>query len=314
VTDTEYAAARAAVLAGGDPSAELMADCRRTVALLVRTAGLPAHYSPVGVWSDEAVDEVFADWVATRLVGRGQLLAMLQRAPLLRVFRGMAETSVRQHLVDGLQRSQSANLYERVARLLADDERFAGTGSGTGRLWRRGDGSQEPFNGDDRRLLAVAWSLGDFHVIRYDADARKLSPLLAADELERFVGGLLQAGAMTTGTIMRALRARFAVEDPAPAGELDADVQAGTGADPQAEVLIDDLVTATLAELTERQACVLVGIETGIPGRDLAVQLGCSTGTISHERSQIGAILVRLGTDAPEVLKRVLDALFTENA
>jgi hypothetical protein len=313
VTEAEYASARVAVLAGSDPPAELLDDCRRTVRLLVRTAGLPAHYSPVGVWSDEAVDEVFADWVAARLVGRGQLLAMLQRAPALRVFRRMAETSVRQHLVDSLQRSQSANLYERVARLLGDPEQFDGTGSGAGRLWRRADGPQGPFEGDDRRLLEVAWSLGDFHVIRYNPDARKLSPVLGADELERFVGGLLQAGAMSAGTIMRALRLRFALEDPGPAGELDATTHVPAGGDPQAEVLVADLVTATLAELTTRQAQVLMGIANDMSGRELAVQLGCSTGTISHERAQIAAILARLGTDAPNVLKQVLDALFIEN-
>jgi len=314
VTDAEYASARAAVLAGGDPPAELMADCLRTVRLLVRTAGLPPHYSPVGVWSDEAMDEVCADWVAVRLVDRGQLLAMLQRAPALRVFRRMAETSVRQHLVDGLTRSQSANLYDRVARLLDETERFAGSGSGSGRLWRLADGPDTPFDGDDRQLLGVAWAMGEFHVIRYDAEARKLSPLLEAEELERFVGGLLEAGTMTTGTIMRALRLRFAIEDPAPAGELDAAADASTRPDPEAEVVIAELVTATLAELTTRQAKVLIGIDNGVPGRELAVQLGCSTGTISHERGRIAAILARLGTDAPEVLKRVLDALFTENA
>jgi DNA-binding CsgD family transcriptional regulator len=314
VTEAEYASARATVLAGGDPSPELMADCLRTVGLLVRTAGLPAHYSPVGVWSDEAVEEVFADWVAVRLVGRGQLLAMLQRAPALRVFRRMAETSVRQHLVDGLTRSQSANLYDRVARLLADDDRFDGSGSGSGRLWRLADGPDAPFDGDERQMLGVAWALGEFRVIQYDAEARKLSPLLEADELDRFVSGLLEAGSMTTGTIMRALQLRFAIEDPAPAVELDAAAEASIGPGPEAAVVIAELVTATLAELTMRQAKVLLGIEQGVPGRELAVQLGCSTGTISHERGRIAAILARLGTDAPAVLKQVLDALFTENA
>lgn len=314
MTNAEYESARAAVLAGGDPPAELLDDCRRTVALLVRTAGLPAHYSPVGVWSDEAVDEVYADWVAARLIARGQLLAMLQRAPALRVFRRMAETSVRQHLIDGLQRSQSANLYDRVAQLLTDDERFTATSSGTARHWRQVDGPQTPFEGDDRRLAAVAWSLGDFRVIRYDANARKLSPVLDADDLESFVSGLLQAGTMTAGTITRALKLRFAVEDPAPTTEIDAVAHAHAGPDPQAEVLIAELVTATLAELTTRQAQVLLGIEREVAGRQLAVQLGCSTGTISHERSQIADILARLGTDAPDVLNRVLEALFIENA
>jgi hypothetical protein len=313
VNDTEYAVSRAVVLAGGDPPAELLDDCRRTVRLLVRTAGLPAHYSPFGVWSDEAVDEVFADWTAARLVARGQLLAMLQRAPALPVFRRMAETSVRQHLVDGLVRSQSANLYDRTTRLLGNAQLFASAGSGSGRLWSVIDGPQEPFAGDDRQLLAVAWSLGEFCVIRYDADARKLSPLLEAAELQRFVLGLLQAGSMTAGTMMRAMQLRFALEDPTPASDLDPDAHASTGADPGVEVVVADLVTATLADLTTRQAAILVGIENEVPGRELAVQLGCSTGTISHERGQIAAVLARLGTDAPSVLKQVLDALFIEN-
>jgi hypothetical protein len=280
--------------------------------LLIRTAGLPAHYSPVGVWSDEAVEEVFADWVATRLVGRGQLLAMLQRAPALRVFRRMAETSVRQHLVDSLERSQSANLYERVARLLDDDERFMGVGSGSGRLWSLVGGIEEPFIGDDRLLLGVAWSLGEFSVIRYDLDARKLSPLLDAKGLERFMGGLLAAGAMTAGMIIRALQLRFVIEDPLPSVEFDVDAHVQAGGDPQQEIVLAELVIATLAELTERQAKVLIGLEQDVPGRELASQIGCSTGTISHEQRQIEGILARLGADAPNVLKEVLDALLIE--
>jgi hypothetical protein len=312
MTEVEYISARANVIAGGDPPAPLLEECRRTVGLLIRTAALPAHYSPVGVWSPEAVEEVFADWVVTRLVGRGQLLAMLQGAPALRVFRRMAETSVRQHLVDSLERSQSANLYERVARLLDDDERFTGAGSGSGRLWWLVSGIEEPFVGDDRLLLGVAWSLGEFSVIRYDLDARKLSPLLDAKDLERFVGGLLAAGAMTAGMIIRALQLRFAIEDPLPSVEFDADAHVQAGGDPQQEIVLAELVIATLAELTERQAKVLIGRAQDVPGRELASQIGCSTGTISHEQRQIEGILARLGADAPNVLKEVLDALLIE--
>lgn len=307
--EADYAAARAAVLAGEDPPPALLEDCRRSVGLLIHSSGLPAHYSPDGVWSPEATEEVYADWVAVRLVGRGQLRAMLQRAPVLRVFRRMAETSVRQHLIDGLKPSQAANLYERVTRLLAGD-RFIASGSGTGRLWRLADGPAAPFDGDDRRLLSVAWSLGDFRVIRYDLKARKLSPLLDADELERFVTGMLGAGAMTAATIVHALRLRFGLDEDEKAGELDDALHASGAPDPQAAPVVGELVSATLAELSERQAKVLIGIAHDVPGRELAVQLGCSTGTISHERSRIADILGRLGTDAPEVLKHVLDALF----
>jgi hypothetical protein len=308
----EYAAARSAVLAGGDPPAVLLDDCRRQVALLVHHAALPTHYSPYGVWNREAIDEIYADWVAVRLVERGQLLAMLQRAPVLGVFRRMAETSVRQHLVDGLKRSQAANLFERVVALLQGDQ-FTGSGSGNGRLWRLVDGPVEPFDEDDRRLLGIAWSLGEFRVIRYDLEARKLSPLLDADELQRFVSGMLGAGAMTAATVVRALRLRFGLDDDQQPGELDDALQATDGPDPQAALVIDELVTATLAEMTERQTKVLMGIEQNVVGRDLAQQLGCSTGTISHERSRIADILSRLGADAPEVLNQVLETLFKQN-
>jgi DNA-binding NarL/FixJ family response regulator len=134
--------------------------------------------------------------------------------------------------------------------------------------------------------------------------------LLPSDELERFVEGMLEAGAMTAATLMRALRLRFTLEDDEQPGELDDAFDAGSGVDPQAEPVIAELVTATLAELTERQAKVLMGLEQKVPGRELAVELGCSTGTISHERSRIAEVLARLGADAPAVLKGVLDALF----
>jgi hypothetical protein len=313
MTAGEFRDARAAVIAGQAPSRALLDDCLRTVRLLIRTAGLPAHYSPLGVWSEEAIEEVFADWVAERLIGRGQLLATLQRAPALNVFRRMCETSVRQQLIDGLERSQSANLYERVVSLLTSDERFVATGSGAGRVWALAGGPDAHFDGDDTRLLSVAWSLGEFVVIRYDPQARKLSPLLDAGELDRFVAGMLGAGAMSAASIMRALQARFAIEAPSAAAELDPETPQRGEPDPEVAILRAELVTATLAELSARQAGVLLGLDSGISGRDLARKLGCSTGTISHERGQIAQILARLGTDAEPVLKDVVNALLMED-
>jgi hypothetical protein len=310
VNENDYTNARAAVIAREEPPVALLEECRRIVGLLVRTSGLPRHYSPYGVWSEEAIAEVTADWIATRLVERGQLLAMMQRSPVLSVFRRMAETSVRQHLIDSLKRSQASNLFRRVGTLLHEDDRFAETAAGSG-VWCLAEGTREPFAGEDRDLAALGFSLGDFHVIRYETDARKLSPLLESGELGRFVAGLLKGGAMDAGTIVRALKLRFAIEEPAGEEELDAD-QGDRGAGPEAEVLREELATATLAELSGRQAEILVGIDAGISGEDLAASLGCSTGTISHERRQIEDILARLGADAEPVLKLVLDALFIE--
>jgi DNA-binding NarL/FixJ family response regulator len=150
-------------------------------------------------------------------------------------------------------------------------------------------------------------------VIRYQADARKLSPLLDAQELERFISGILGFGAMSASTVMRALRMRFAIdEEDAPDDALDPEASSHRN-QPVFEVEVDDLVTATLAELTQRQAEILMGMDHGLSGSELAEKLGCSTGTVSHERRKIEDVLARLGTDAAPVLKRLLDALFKEN-
>ena len=180
MTESEFTQARSAVLARKEPPPPLLEECRRIVALMVRTSGLPPHYSPYGIWSQEAIEEVLAGWAERRLIGRGQLLAIMQRAPALPVFRRMAETSVRQYLIDSRKRSQAANLHDRVRELLVEDQRFAKEGSGSGALWRFEGGESEPFTKADRDLAALAWSLGDFKVIRYDPEAKKLSPFLNA--------------------------------------------------------------------------------------------------------------------------------------
>jgi hypothetical protein len=312
MTSERYIEARQAMLAGAEPPSELLAECRRVAGLMIRTASLPAHYSPLGVWSEEAIEEAFADFTTERLIGRGQLLAMLQRAPVPPVFRRMLETALRQHLIDRLERSQSANLYGRIAQLLEEHDAYTATGSGSGRLWQLTDCPSDPFNGDDRALASLAFSLGEFTVIRYQPDARKLSPLLDTDELTRFLDGLLASGAMSLATIMRALKLRFSLDDPAAAGELDPDTRAagGLGEDPQQILLRREAATAALAELSDRQTEVLIGIERKETTRELALRLRCSTGTISHERAQLAQVLARTGAEDPEVLKEILDALF----
>lgn len=312
MTESEFTQARSAVIAREEPPPALLEECRRIVALMVRTSGLPAHYSPYGVWSQEAIEEVLAGWAERRLIGRGQLLAIMQRAPVLPVFRRMAETSVRQYLIDSRKRSQAANLHDRVKGLLAEDQRFSEEGSGSGAVWRLEGGADEPFAGSDRDLAALAWALGDFKVIRYDPEAKKLSPLLESEELLRFLEGMLSVGAMSVSELMRALRLRFSIDDSLPNTELGAGV-AAKDAGPEAEALFGQLATSTLGELSNRQAQVLIALERGETTEQIAARLGCSTGTVSQERRALEAILTRLGADAGPVLKLVLDALFLED-
>jgi hypothetical protein len=310
MTPEEYMRARAEVLAGAEPPQALVDECLRAARLMIKTSGLPAHYSPLGVWSEEAIEEAFANFTADRLLGRGQLLAMLQRAPALAVFKRMVETSLRQDLIDRLERSQSANLYARVNQLLAEGERYSSTGSGPGRLWQPRGLKVAPFAGDDRALAALAWSLGEFAVIRFKPDAKKLSPLLDSDELTRFLDGLLSAHAMDIATVCRALKLRFSLDDPVQAEPLAEDITADAiGADPQQLVIQREMATAVLAELTERQVQILLGDDQGERTREIALRLECSTGTISHERGRIAEVLARQGAREPGVLKEIVDPL-----
>ena len=118
---------------------------------------------------------------------------------------------------------------------------------------------------------------------------------------------------MTVGGVVRAIQMRFSIDTATEPAQLDEDTAPEGHQDPLDAVVREDLVTATLAELTERQALVLIGRSEDLPGRVIAARLGCSTGTISHELRRIEEILARLGSDAPEVLKDVLDALLMEN-
>src|SRR5205823_1261667 len=149
------------------------------------------------------------------------------------------------------------NLYWRLVRLLEDDEEFRlfrNAERAQDRWWSVGADSAE-WSGDERALVATAWALGDFTIIRYRADAKKLSPLLDADELKRFVVGLLgrAQAALTPTLLMRALEQRFdlgtvdvkTIDDAAQA-------VAGTG-DVAAEVALRDTARAVVAELTPRQ-------------------------------------------------------------
>ena len=304
MTPDEYTQSRAAVIAGEDPTGQLMDECRRIATVLIRTAGLPVLYSPYGRWDEEAIEEVFADWVAVRLIERGQLRAMLQRAPLLRVFQRMAETSLRQHLIDRLPPSHASNLFARVQTLLQEGE-FTSRGD----QWSLHEWPFNQFEGGDTEKLSYAWGLGHFDVIRYDPEARKLSPLLSTEDLERFLRGMLNGGAMTAGDLVRTLCERFGVKEPQVAS-LDGSVLASIELDPAHAPEVNELVGTTIAELSGRQAQVLVGKAEGKTGRQLAEELGCSTGTVSHELTRIAEITARLGTDAPEVLKKVIDDLF----
>jgi DNA-binding CsgD family transcriptional regulator len=294
---------------------DLVDELKGVVTRLVRLRLFPASYAPYGRWDDEAVEEVFGDWYEVRLLRRGHLQLLLDRARTVGGFRRLAEHSLRQHLLNQRARSQAQNLYWRVVELLDGDEFELARGArrAQDRWWRLKGTDVGEWGADDRMLVAHAWALGDFTIIRYRADARKLSPLLDADELKRFVVGLLDRtqAALTPTLIMHALEQRFDLgtvseEELTDVGTLTRDVS-----DVAAEVALAETARSVLAELTPRQIEVLRRSASETVDQ-MARALGCSVGTIHNEQRRIGVVISRMSEEDEReaLLKIVSDLLY----
>jgi hypothetical protein len=319
LTDTGLEEARTALRAGADPPEALLADLRRVVHAVVRWGGLPPVLSPYGTWDDEAEEEVYQGWVTERLLERGDLHSLVDRARNAGALRRMAEQSVRQWLLNRRVRSESLNLYRRVADLLDKDPGFVCARAATRRSqtsWTlAGNEDALEWGGDDRRLLAVAWSLGTFDVVRYRADAQKLPHVLNASDLRRFVVGMLTSSGcrLTLLQLTRAIELRFNL-NPVGLETLDTLSETAQPTLPlDGQLALEEAVDSIIVELTVRQARILLATRAETTGEALARELNCSAATIVNERRRIGAVIVRHAADAFErdlLLKMTGDALY----
>jgi hypothetical protein len=293
----------------------LVDELKGVVARLVRLRLLPPSYAPYGQWDDEAVEDVFGDWYEKRLLGRGHLQLLLDRARTVGGFRRLAEQSVRQHLLNQRARSQAQNLYWRVIELLNDDdfELVRDAARAQDKWWRLKGSAVAEWGEDDQRLVAHAWALGDFSIIRYRADAKKLSPLLDAEELKRFVVGLLDKvqAALTPTLIMRALEQRFDLGAVSEEELTEAVAPPVAAPDVPSDLALEDAARSVIAELTPRQIEVLRRSD-GETVDQMAQALGCSTGTIHNEQRRIGALISRMSEEdeREKLLKIVSDRLY----
>lgn len=295
----------------------LAAELRQIASRLVRFGGLPSAYAPYRVWNKEAEEEVFQSWFAGRLVKSGQLQALLDRAATIEAFRRLGERSLRQHVLNERERSQLQNLYSRTAELLAADDDF-GVFVDAARpqdrwwglaAWR--DPAQ--FDGSDNDLFAAAWSLGDFEIIRYRPDAKKLAPVLAATELKRFLAGLFEAAAalLTLTLLARAFEQRFDL-GAVQLDSLDDEGPELALAEEPDPLELEQTALTIVAELSRRQAEVLLGTDAEETIDAMAARLECSVGTIVNEQRRIGATVDRHAESDDQrgtLLRKVLDLL-----
>ena len=276
--------------ARGEVTDALRRELEAVVRWLVFAANLPTSMSPYGKWDDEAAEELLQAWLEERLL-RGHLQALLDRARTPDALRRLAKRSLRQWLLNHRRRSYSQNLYLRLQKLL-DDPPFVRRQEAArpqDTWWTLESAPNAPlFAKPERELESVAWSLGDFELLRY-SEREKLSPLLSAADLRRFAEGLLRRTgcALTLGMMLRALRHRFGLDEPAhepldrPEREL-----ALAAADAVAEgAVIRRQAKAVLEELAQRQRDVLLGTRAGETLEQLAARHRCAVATI-HDRAQ----------------------------
>lgn len=296
-------AALRGVQQGQEPPEWLLAQLRTVADVLVRFGNLPPALSPYGTWDSEAADEIFQGWVTERLLENGGFVSLLSRASSFASLRRLAQNNLRQWLANQAQRSQSQNLYRRLRVLLRDSDRFVlahPAARPVDEFFQLVDTPQaRPLAGSDRDLAALAWGLGEFELLRFVSGRN--SPLLSTSELERFTAGLIQASvrALSIGQLMIALRMRFGLDDPV-VGELEAaeDV-VGPGNQAEATVL-RDAAWAVIAELSARQADILLGQRADEKLRELAARHGCAISTIRNELDRIAQIILRHSADNDE--------------
>jgi DNA-binding CsgD family transcriptional regulator len=320
MNDAEYAHLRRRLLRDGELPNALYGELREVVRRLVRRRALPPAFAPYGEWNDEAIDEVFQGWATRRLIGLGHLRPLVARSGDLRIFRGRAERSLRQFLLNERDRTQAENLFARLSTLLNEDDAFCCFIEATrsqNRWWGLAQWRDpEPFAGEERVLHAAAWAVGELAVIRYRADALKLSPVLDANEIKRFTVVVLETlrALVRIPHLLDALRARIdldqgptlplaLIEDRPSPGAVD-------------DVGLGELAQFAYDQLTDRQAAILAATAAERPLAEIGAELGCAPATVLNDQRRIGALLTRLTGDDQEratLLNLIVDLQYEQS-
>jgi hypothetical protein len=315
----EFERARESFEGAGEITQALLDELATVARYLIRNGHLPPSYSPYGRWDDEAAQELLGEWVTEKLLRSGGLAALFDAAMTPKAFRALAERSLHQFVLNRRERSQSQNLYERARALLENEEGFVVVRDAKRRqevVWGlRSDPPRPVFGGGERELGALAYSLGEFELIRYRDSAAKLAPLLSSAELIRFTEGIISAaGPLSLTQLMHALELRFDLA-PVETTSLQADnpPEPDPGRSLEEEVVLRQSALAAITELSSRQSRVLLGRRAEVTIEDLSVELGCSVGTITNEQTTIALVLRRHsngGGEELELLKIVGDLLY----
>lgn len=304
--------------AAGRIDDELYRLLLRLVRALVFRGGLPPVWSPTGKWDRDAAEEAAHGWIVRRLLQTNALLAAFDHASAPQPFFRSLERNFRHYLENERERGEIDNLVSRAGALLRDDPRFRDwiqQAQPSDSWWGLAEWvDPEAYQGGEDDLVSAAWAVGEVVIFRYSHTVERASPILATDELGRFLAELFERvqALLTLRLLAVVFRRRFDLDEPRhiELGEEAIDrVAAPEEADEQ---VVLDAAVGVVAELTPRQADVLVRKLAGDSLDEIAAALGVARGTVDNELVRAGTIIDRHAADAmtrEAILEKVLDAL-----
>ncbi len=313
LSEDEFGDARDAVRAG-TVTTELYAWLGRLVAVAQATRALAPAPIPGGRWDDpDAVAETVHAWLEDSLL-RGGLLQAFDVCQTPRALSRYLERALRNWLVSQSRRRGGPRLLERAGEIMRSDAAFSllrDASTVSARWWGRASW-QEPqlFTGPDREVVAAAWALGDFALLRFPSSERS-DPVLSSPDLRRYLAELLtRVGQGLSGQHFDlTFRSRFVYAYEPAAAEPE---EAAQLADPRTSAEhaeVADAARVALAALSGRQLHVLRERPQGTL-EELGRALGVSRGTVDNEYRRA---LLKVREAAPSneafgaVLEKVLD-------
>lgn len=286
LTSQQFAGAREAAREG-NVTPELYAFLTRLVAVAQRTRTLAPSPVPGGRWDDpDAVAETVQAWLAEALLVGG-LLHAFDVCLTPRALSRYLERALRNWLISRSRRSAGPRLLERAVELLDADEAFVALQQARAvaeRWWGLAAWSNpELFTSGDEDVVAAAWALGDFALLRYPSSERS-DPVLSGEDLRRFLHDLLARieKGLSGAHFDAAFRARFSYAYALAPVALEEAPELTDGSEVEATVAVQESARIALADLTERQLQVLLERPQSTL-EDLAARLGVSRGTVDNE-------------------------------
>lgn len=285
---------------------------------LVFRGGLPPAWSPTGKWDPDGAEEAAHGWIVRRLLQTNALLAAFDHASAPRPFFRSLERNFRHYLENERERGEIDNLVSRAGALLRDDDRFHDFIPQTlpsDFWWGLADWDDPvPYQGSEDDLVSAAWAVGEVAIFRYSHSVERASPILATDDLGRFLVELF--GRVQTLLTLRLLavvfRRRFDLGEPRHV-EVGAEaVEYAVAPDEHDGQVILDAALGVVAELSPRQVDVLLRKLAGDSLDAIGSALDISRGTVDNELVRAGAIIDRHAADVTTreaILEKVLDAL-----